>query len=63
LSSNPRLISYAREITQGTVKPRIGDFVFYDGINLKISLVVNYENQQIVVAQTSVKGEWAANPQ
>ena len=60
---NSRLQSYAQDITRGSFKPVIGNYTFYDGVNLKISVVVNYKNQPIVVAQSTIRGEWAANPQ
>jgi hypothetical protein len=59
------LFSNAERIAKGTFTPvKIGEFkLLYSGIALKISIIVNYNNQQIMVAQGWVYGKWKTNSQ
>jgi len=61
LSPNAVLFSNAQRIAKGEFVPvKIGEFkLLYSGVALKISVVVNYGNQQITVAQGWVYGRWA----
>jgi hypothetical protein len=63
LSANAVLFSNAQRIAKGAFIPvKIGEFrLNYSGIALKISVVVNHNNQQIIVAQGWVYGRWATN--
>ena len=48
--------SHAKAISQGSYRPRkIGEFIFWtNGISLKVSVIINYKNKQIIVAQDAI---------
>ncbi len=54
----------ALSISNGGFKPfKFGTFDnYYSGIHLKISVIVNYNNQQNIVAQNFIGGKWTINP-
>lgn len=54
----------ALRISNGGYKPlKFGKLNnYYSGIHLKISVIVNYNNQQNIVAQNFIGGKWMTNP-
>lgn len=54
----------AAAISGGGFNPKIGNFsVNMAGLTLKVSVTVNYLNQQIIVAQGWISSKWIENPQ
>lgn len=54
----------AAAISGGGFNPKIGNFsVNMAGLTLKVSVIVNYLNQQIIVAQGWISSKWIENPQ
>jgi len=64
VSSNSTINSNVQGISNGAFKPEIGKFSFSgNGVTLKVSVIVNYQNRQNIVAQGWIYGKWTTNPQ
>lgn len=51
-------------IANGSVTPVIGEFYFYqEGLTLKVTVIVNSQNKENIVAQGNAEGKWLINPQ
>lgn len=64
VSSSSEPFGSAQRISAGTFKPvRIGAFrTLSPGISIKISVVINYDERQNIVAQGWIYGRWLTNP-